>query len=668
MRRFDLIIISFVTAILIAGLAAISWQTIRTAQTLLLPALDQKADTVARSLSSLVSEAMGYGMAIEDLVRADEVLVTTLNENPEFGYAAIVDEEGGPIAFAKGDDVAVPEGSLLDGGSAMRVITAPITVDGIEAGEVVVGIPNAVAQTLVRELWVDVAVLLVVAILVALELVAFAFSVSSAVLMRGLAQRFDALSKGDFRPHTPLQGTGRIAEEVQAVDAEIDRVRQTHATLAAKAEAQGASEASTSLKAMGERNQLGATRHDPPVSLVAVRAPVFLFFFAEELTRPFLPTFIEGLAEPVAGLSKEMVIAFPIILFMAIVAFSQPIFNTWTERFGRARSLRVGALVAMVGFLGTALSSSMMELIVFRSITAVGFGTVFVSAQGYIVDRTGARNRARGIGLFVSAIMAAMLCGPPIGGIVADRLGVNAAFVLSAAMALIAYICAFVALRRDTPTGETNARAVRFGDILTVLRQPLLMLLVVGCALPSKMILIGVCFYYLPLAMTAEGFEPAAIGRVLMLYGLAMLIIVPAISRLSDERSRRTVYVVLGGVLSGAAVLHLFIWPAPWGAALMVLQIGIAQGISTTPQSALVGELGRRHLPHLSEGGLYGVFRLIERTGTALGPAVVALIWGATDGSTAVMAMGGLVVLGALVFGLAAIGSTGKAVPAATTQ
>ncbi|MEO1102336.1 MAG: MFS transporter, partial [Pseudomonadota bacterium] len=289
----------------------------------------------------------------------------------------------------------------------------------------------------------------------------------------------------------------------------------------------------------------------------------------------------------------------------------------------------------------------MGELIAFRAVTAVGLAVVFVSAQGFIVDRTEPAQRARGIGIFVSAIMAAMLCGPPIGGILADRLGDTAAFTVSAVMAVVAAICALVALPRREVMGAAVHRGVRLGDVWKVLRRPVMLALLVGTALPSKMLLIGICFYFLPLSL-ASAFEPAVIGRVLMLYGLAMLVVVPAVSRWSDEARLRIPFVVLGNIFSARAVLHLFIWPEPWGAALMVLQIGIAQGVSTTPQSALVGEIGKRILPDLSEGGIYGVFRLVERLGTAVGPLFMGVVWTVASPQAAVIAMAVLVTVGAL--------------------
>ena len=259
-----------------------------------------------------------------------------------------------------------------------------------------------------------------------------------------------------------------------------------------------------------------------------------------------------------------------------------------------------------------------------------------------------------------------MLCGPPIGGIVAARLGPNAAFLVSAGLCLAAYICALAALPSDKPRPEALSPSLRLSQVGAVLKRPIMLLLLVGCALPAKMLLF--CFYYLPLSLASAGFDSATIGRVLMLYGLAMVIIIPLISRLSDDFGRRGYFVVAGAFLSGLSVIHIYLWPAPWGAAIAVLQIGIAQGLSTTPQSALVGELGGRFVPDLSQGGLYGVFRLIERAGTAIGPAAMAFVWGAYGAEAAVLGMGILVAVGGLLFAVAAIASNGGAEASATSN
>lgn len=649
MRRLDAAIIAAVTAVLLSGLAFVAWQSANAAQATLLPALERKALGVARSIAALSSEAVGYGIPVDRIVGGEVVLQAALDENREFGFARIETAQGDVVAVRARRAFSDP---AVQASGDVRRVSAPIELEGAVLGAVVIGVPAQVADALVRELWIDLAVLLLVAILVALELTAFAFALPSSRRFRGLAQRLAAVRAGDLRPHHAVAGTGPLSDSISAVDAEVDRVRARHQLLVARAHAAGAQDAALELERLGARYKLSSVRTDPPVSLVAVRAPVFLFFFAEEMTRPFLPTFIARQATPVAGLSIELVVALPIILFMAIVALGQPWLNTLTERVGRGRGMRVGAVLAALGYLGTAFAETYASVLLFRALTAFGFAAVFVSAQGFIVDRTEAGLRARGIGIFVSAIMAAMLCGPPIGGILADRLGDTTAFTISAIMALLAALTAIVALPRDPHReGRSISRGVKLSDFVALLRVPLMSALILGCAVPAKMLLIGVCFYYLPLVLASQ-FEPAAIGRVLMLYGLAMLVTVPLVSRYSDQARLRMPFVVAGSLICAVAPLYLWLVPEPWGAALMVLHIGIGQGLSTTPQSALVGEIGRRLTPDLSEGGIYGVFRLVERLGTAIGPFFVAAVWTAVSGPAAIGATALLVAFGAVVFGV----------------
>ena len=376
---------------------------------------------------------------------------------------------------------------------------------------------------------------------------------------------------------------------------------------------------------------------------------MFLFFFAEELTRPFLPGFIATLDPVIPGLSPELVISLPIVLFMAIVAMSQLFMNALTERLGRGRSLRLGAALGIVGFIGTALAHTLVEVLIFRSFTAFGYAATFVAAQGFIIDRTADDSRARGLALLVSAIMVAALCGPPVGGILADRVGIREAFVVSAALAAAALLCARITMPPDRrPSGSPSARGWGLAGARHLLTRLPLATLLVGCALPAKLMLSAVSFYLVPLFIAGSGFDSATIGRIQMLYAVAMLLLVPQAARLADRWRARPWFVAAGALIAALAVVHVYLWGPAVGAALLMLQLGIGQAISIAPQSSLVGELGRRFAPDLPEGSVYGFFRLIERAGNAIGPAIAAMIFARYGFDVAVLVVAIVVAAGAL--------------------
>jgi MFS family permease len=74
-----------------------------------------------------------------------------------------------------------------------------------------------------------------------------------------------------------------------------------------------------------------------------VRAPLFVFILAEELTRSFLPGYVQDLLVPIPGLSPQLVLGLPIALFMLIVALGQPYFGVLSERWGTRRTMFTGA-------------------------------------------------------------------------------------------------------------------------------------------------------------------------------------------------------------------------------------------------------------------------------------------------------------------------------------
>ena len=51
--------------------------------------------------------------------------------------------------------------------------------------------------------------------------------------------------------------------------------------------------------------------------LAKVRAPLFVFILAEELTRSFLPGYVSDLLVPIPGISAQLVVGLPIALFGA---------------------------------------------------------------------------------------------------------------------------------------------------------------------------------------------------------------------------------------------------------------------------------------------------------------------------------------------------------------
>ncbi|MGQ9368220.1 MFS transporter [Azospirillum sp. ST 5-10] len=375
--------------------------------------------------------------------------------------------------------------------------------------------------------------------------------------------------------------------------------------------------------------------------LAGVRVTLFLFMLAEELSRSFLPLYVRELYTPVAGLSETLVMGLPIALFMLLVAVFTPFAGAWADRFGCRRTLLLGALPAVAGFLGTALAQSLAELLLWRGACALGYAVMFIGAQGFVARHSGRGERARGMAQFVAAVIVAGLCGAAMGGILADHLGFRATFAVSALLALAAAGAAALLLPPEAPDrGEAPAGGLRHGA--AVLANPRFLALLLFSSVPTKLMLTGSLFYLVPVALHALGETPAAIGRTMMCYGLLIVVLGPAVSRAADRGGRHALFAGAGGLIAGAGALAVLVAPGVPAVLLGVAALGVGHALNNATQLALVPEVCRAECARLGSTTVFAVYRLLERGGSVLGPLLAAAVADRFGPQAALAALGGV--------------------------
>lgn len=399
-----------------------------------------------------------------------------------------------------------------------------------------------------------------------------------------------------------------------------------------------------------------ATRGNSPLSgaspaATAVRPVLFLFMLGEELIRPFLPSHARALVPE--GLDNATTWgSVPLVAFLVVVALCQLPFASLSLRLGRRRGLMGGAAVAAVGYALSGMTTDFWVFTLARVLSALGFALVFVSSQGAVVDGSNDRNRTPSLAVFVRAILVAGLCGPPLGGLLADRWGVSVVFALGAWLCVLAVALAWHSVA--TPHPHEAADVSVKGDtglvgVPAVWRSPGLRSLMVGAAVPAKLMLAATCFYLVPIGLAQQGYSSSEIGRFLMIYPLLMVLGVAPLAAWARRLDRQRGFVVVGGLLAGAGgLLGLVPLNDTTVVALLVL-LGIGQAMSVTSQTQLVLVMAER-VRGLSASQVLGLFRMLERGGSALGPAVGAGLLGALGLGPAIAITGGVVIVGNLFY------------------
>ncbi len=657
----------------VIALAVVSYYSHAVFDRELVPETEQKAATVGASVRALLLKATGYGIDFAQLYGVEQTFADVFEENPEFAYMAVTNTEGN-VLYARGTEpigarthfrnpvvLQIAHETSNDLSKAARVgmqyiVSMPINDRGKPMGILHVGIDAAFVDHVLLEVLLDVVVVLVVSLFFTLELLNFMAGARLAPGLGEFARQVDRMHSGDFTAHARLRANDEIGRLLRRIDSAIDHLNVRYEFLVGELQdkvraATGARRdalrpAQQALEQLGKRMRFGSAPEvveTDEMNLNRIRAPLFAFILAEELTRSYLPSYVNQLLVAIPGVSPQVVIGLPIMLFMLIVALGQPYLGSWSERVGRRKAMLVGAIVATVGFTGTALAYNLYDLILWRSLCALGYAMVFVAAQGYVLDRTGHENRAQGFALFIGAIMVATVCGPSIGGILADNIGFRMAFAVSAVMSLVS-ILAITRLptQEARPASAKPTRPPRMREIVALATSRRFMILTGLAAIPAKIILTGVCFYLVPLYIVSIGNTSAMAGRMLMVYAVMMVLIVPLSASLSDATMRRDRYVSVGLIISGLSGLLLLVSDSFLVLFGVVFLLGLGQALSIAAQSALVAEHCQEEIRVYGHDAVYGVYRLLERLGNALGPLLASLLvifWGYQGAFIAISAL-----------------------------
>jgi len=653
MRKFR---IPIRTSMLLLAIVAILASTIlmssfslRYMDTTLAPEMHKKASTIGESLHDVIIKVVNYGADFQDLNGMNEYLEELNSGYPDISYIVITNKQN-KIIYKNGSAPFFDEIiNTTEAHTAADTIlvkgfyntSTPIRNNsGLTLGYLHLGQAKALIQNRLKDSVLDIVTVVVVAILISVELLLFLMMFTISTPITALKKLLANVRNGDFSHVVAIDSRDEIGKFTNNINTTLLKINETYYTL---------SERINTLKfSLGDKKVMAsigsyidtATRTNlftPPESIdkvtteltLYIRPALFLLIFAESLSLSFFPIFVNELYEPVAGLSREMVIGLPISLFMLVWALSLPSAGGWSDRVGRRKSFLVGAIITTVGLVLTGFSQTIYDLLIWRSITAIGYGIVFITCQGYITDHTNASNRTRGMAMFLVGFFSGSLCGAAIGGILADHVGYATTFILSGILSLAAaaFVARFIHEKEvDEDDPPVKLRTAKLSDYIKVLSNSRFMVLTLFAAIPAKIALTGFLYYTGPLYMSTIGTDQSSIGRVMMAYGIAMIAISPIIGRVADKIKCHVFLIITGGLVSTAALMILYFENNLLGVILSITLLGVAHAIGVSPQITLMTEISKKHAEEIGIGTTIGIFRLVERLGNVAGPIISGIL------------------------------------------
>ena len=360
-----------------------------------------------------------------------------------------------------------------------------------------------------------------------------------------------------------------------------------------------------------------------------------------------LPVFARRLGELGSGVEGLglMTMSFALAQFLAA-----PVMGSLADRYGRRPFILLGLAAFALSNVGFLLAQTTAQFIAVRAIEGALAAGLFPAAMGVVADIVPANQRARWVGFVMGSYGVGFIFGPVIGGMLFDTWGFAAPFAISAVMATIAFVGAFI-LVPETRTPEVRRRErlrVRWAAEGAATSEPSFL-----DSIPRPLAVFGTLLFIDFVGVFAFAFiEPQMIfyfyeeldwttvqfGVVVGAYGLAMVLSQTLLGQASDRIGRKPI-VVLGLVLNTIFYFGLAI-VTQFGLTLLVAAVaGAGSGLMAPAMSAYYLDI----TPSQHRSRIMGVKGSVASLGGVIGPLLV-VVFSVFSSPQGVFIAGGVVV------------------------
>jgi predicted MFS family arabinose efflux permease len=630
-RSFARRLTSLVALLIVLSTFALGGFTFQRIEQSFTPEFDRRTELVGTVANASIERTVSAGVPIASLVGGKEYFEHLKRDFPEISYFAIVTDR--PLVEV-GTKAARP-GAIF-----------PIRIDGKEIGSIVTQTDPEYLVRQFRNVVLDLGVIVLVIVLFAFELIVVTMSLSLTGPFDRLIHLAELQAAGDFSKRLS-RTTHNVIDRVAVVLSERAETLQALYVAVAAAISGGASDtgAADALAVIGERYRLRGPR--PEIvrlcTLTDVRLALFLFGVADELPLSFFSLYVRSADNPLTWLNPGLAISLPLSAYLVGALIAGAMARPLAMRFGHCNVFLIGAALMIAAYVGYFFAANIIEIILCSAFSGTAFVLSSLACQDHVIDLLAAGERARASGLVATALFGGIFAGTAIGGVLADRIGGRPVFLVAAAVVVISALLVL----RLLPRGRVGtARAAGAGEafslnILRPLRSWRFAALAFGVVVPLAIVDQAFITYLLALAMDSLGASLADIGRVMMVFFLALIVSGATYAKLPPRRAAPTPAAFVALLVAGLALMVAVIWPSQWSFLIAAIGGGIGHGLSRGPQNALTIDLAEGALAHLGPTAVFGAVRVLERGGSVLGLLCVGYLTSIVGyvGATGVIAL-----------------------------
>ncbi len=331
---------------------------------------------------------------------------------------------------------------------------------------------------------------------------------------------------------------------------------------------------------------------------------IFSCMLGSGIVVPLLPLYAESLGA--SGLWLGVIFAaFPISRIL-----TTPVFGRLSDRKGRKPFISIGLLAYGIVSFGVIYTNTVFQLVLMRFLHGLAGALILPIAQAYVGDISPPGEEGKWMGYANAAFFSGFGFGPLMGGVLAEHLGMDAAFLAMGVLSLLAFTITIFFL----PEIKPKQSATYSPSFREMSRSGM----IVGLFTFRLTLTLGrtIFFIFLPiLAANSLGLRPSLVGILLAVYILLMSLLGIPSGRIADRLSRR--FLVVGGCLVSSVFLMVVPLGNTFGLLLALAVLGsVGSAIAVPAASAMMVEEGRKY----GMGSSIALFSMALSIGMVVGP------------------------------------------------
>ncbi len=330
------------------------------------------------------------------------------------------------------------------------------------------------------------------------------------------------------------------------------------------------------------------------------------------------------------------------------------------DRAGRRAGLALGGLVTAGGNLLCAYAPTYATFIAGRFVAGAGAALVLITGTVVLADITTPADRGRTMAIYQGVFLFAVGIGPVPGGILAERFGLMAPFLVYTVAGGVAGVLAWLVIPETRGRHSVDAAGLAtglpaFGGQVRLLTAQVGFVLVSLISFVTAFARTGALFNVIPvLAQDRLALSAERIGVGLGLASVVGLVLIYPAGALADRYGRK-ILIVPATLVSGLSLVVFLLMPSyGWFLAACVVW-SIAVGVSGAAPAAYAADVA----PPGMNAAAMSAYRMLADLGYVIGPIALGLITDALGANAALATAALLLVAVAVLFGYYAPESVG---------